>query len=176
MDEQSVEHQSLSSLVGRIAADIAEASTGELAELRRLTPDDYGGSAFWRVVITRLDPELLSDEPARASALRQWAIILRALAELGDLHDPRHRLGSSMAEAQVSELRLNRLLRASGEALFDEVRRITRQLVSRGAAVDATDLARLILSDGRSDELSVRQRIANDYYRQLYRQQEKEGN
>ena len=81
-----------------------------------------------------------------------------------------------MAEAQVSELRLNRLLRASGEALFDEVRRITRQLVSRGAAVDATDLARLILSDGRSDELSVRQRIANDYYRQLYRQQEKEGN
>jgi CRISPR type I-E-associated protein CasB/Cse2 len=175
MDEQAVERTSLASLVEQIAADLAQASAGELAELRRLTPNDYGGSTFWRILITRLDPELPRGEPERSRALGQWAIILRALAELGALHHPRQSLGTAMAEAGISELRLNRLLRAGGEALFDEVRRITHQLVSAGVAVDTTDVARLVLSEGRSDALRVRQHIANDYYRQLYRK-EKETN
>jgi CRISPR type I-E-associated protein CasB/Cse2 len=168
MNPQPTEARSLGSLIGQIAAELRDAGTGDLAELRRLKPDDPGGSAFWRVVVTRLDPELPAGGDSRETALRRWAVILRALAALDGLHNPSRRFGAALAEAGVSELRLNKLLRASGEPLFDEVRAVTHQLAAAAAPVDLTGLARLVLSDGRGDEQSVRQTIANDYFNVIF--------
>ncbi len=170
MNPQPHEAVSLTSLMRRIADDLAEAGTGALAELRRLRPEDPGGAAFWRIVVTRLDPEYLpGGGPARDDALRRWAVILRAMANLDGLHNPVHRLGTALAQAGVSELRLNKLLRVSGEPLFDEVRAVTHQLATAAAAVDLTGIARLVLSDGQPHEKAVRQTIANDYYTQIFR-------
>ncbi len=160
----------LASLVGRIVSELERAGTGDLAELRRLVPDDPGGPAFWRIVVTILEPAdaLPTNGPSREQALRRWAAILRALATLAPFHDPRVPLGRALAEANVSEHRLNRLLRSSGETLFDHLRAVTHQLASKATAANLTDLAHLVLSDGRSDSERIRQEIANDYYRQLF--------
>lgn len=170
MNPQPNESATLASLIGRLAAELNEASTGELAELRRLVPDDPGGAAFWRIVVTRLEPDHLPGAGfQREQALRRWAVILRAMATLQGLHEPRHRLGAALAEAGVSEVRLNRLLRAGGETLFDQLRGVVHQLAATGIIVDLIGIARLVLSNGRADEQAVRQTIANDYYARIFR-------
>lgn len=169
MNPQPHEAASLASLIRRIADDLPDAGTGERAELRRLKPDDPGGPAFWRIVVTRLEPDHLpGGGPARDDALRRWAVILRAVAELDGLHNPGRRFGAALAEAGVSELRLTKLLRASGEPLFDQVRTVTHQLATAATPVDLTGVALLVRSDGRPNEQAVRQTIANDYYMQIF--------
>jgi hypothetical protein len=88
------ESSSLASLIKRVSSQLTDAGPGTLAELRRLRPDDPGGPAFWRVVVTGLEPELPAGD-ARSEALRRWAVILRALAYLHDLHTPGCRLGTA---------------------------------------------------------------------------------
>lgn len=168
MDPQPLEAPSLASLIGHLATDLAAADSGTRAELRRLTPDDPGGPAFWRVVVTRLEPadQLRGGGPARENALRRWAVILRALAGFG--HQPGRRFGSALAIGGVSELRLNRLLRTSDEALFDQLRAVSHQLIHAAVPVDLTGLALLLLSDGQPNQTAVRQGIANDYYQQVF--------
>lgn len=158
---------SLASLIQQIAVDLAGADNGTLAELRRLHPDAPGGRAFWRIVVTRLEPDLPVGDK-RDEALRRWAVILRALATLHGLHNPGQRFGTVLAKAGVSEARLNKLLRVSGEALWDAVGAVTHQLGSAGAPVDLTGFAYLVLSDGRPHEREVRQHIANDYYGTIF--------
>lgn len=176
MPTQPHEAASLASVIQRIIAELSEAGTADRAELRRLKPDDPGGSAFWRIVVTRLDPaHLPGGGPARDEAFRRWAVILRALAELDGLHNPGRRFGTALAEAGVSELRLNRLLRASDEQLFDQLHAVTHQLATAALPVDLTAIARLVLSDGQPHERAARQTIANDYYAQIFRA-EKETN
>ena len=174
MNPQPTEARSLGSLIGQIAAELGDAGTGDLAELRRLKPEDPGGPAFWRIVVIRLDPELPAGGEIRETALRRWAVILRAVAELNGLHNPGRRFGAALAEAGVSELRLNKLLRASGESLFDQVRTVTHQLATAAAPVDLTGLARLVMSDGQPHEQAVRQTVANDYYAVVFHNQSKE--
>ena len=58
-----------------------------------------------------------------------------------------------------------RLLRAHDDALEDAIRVTTHQLATSGARFDASELALLVLSDGRSDEDTVRRRVARHYYR-----------
>jgi CRISPR type I-E-associated protein CasB/Cse2 len=170
MTIQTSEVASLASLIRQIARDLAEAGTGERAELRRHKPDDPGGPAFWRIVVSRLEPDYLpGGGSARDNALRQWAVILRAIAELDGMHNEGRRLGAALADIQVSELRLNKLLRASGEPLFDEVRTIAHQLATAAVPVDLTGIARLVLSEGQPHEQAVRQTIANDYYGEIFR-------
>jgi CRISPR system Cascade subunit CasB len=157
----------LVSLIQRISDDLAEADPGTLAELRRLTPNEPGGTAFWRIVVTRLDRELPVGD-RREEALRRWALILRTLAQLNGLHNAGHRFGTALAEAGISEARFTRLLRVSGNALFDQVSAVSRQLASAGVQIDIAGLARLVLSDGAPGEQAVRQGIANDYYQVIF--------
>jgi CRISPR type I-E-associated protein CasB/Cse2 len=74
------------------------------------------------------------------------------------------RLGRALAEADLSEQRFLKLLRAQDRGLLDAVRTVTHYLSTKAVPVDCSDIALLILSDGRSDEDSVRRSIARDYY------------
>jgi CRISPR type I-E-associated protein CasB/Cse2 len=96
-------------------------------------------------------------------------MVVGALAVTSGLQAPRRSLGAALAEAGLSELRLTRLLRAHAGALPAEVRAVASYLASKAVPFDATDLARLVLSDGGPSEERVRRGIARSYYGQLSR-------
>lgn len=161
--QQSVarSRDALGSLIDDLAKAIAGMSTGDRAELRRGTPDDPGSPAFWKLAVTHLAPRGFVDlQDASLATLGRWVVILGALAELEGLHNPRARLGRTLAEAGYSELRLTRLLRAEGNQLLDAVRQAVHFLASKGAEVDVAEVARLVLSNS----VRVRRAIASHYY------------
>jgi len=146
-----------------------ELTPGELAELRRLRPGEVSCATFWKMVATVLEPAgvLTGEGPYRDGQERRWAVLLSCFAVLEGSHARGHHLGRvlSPAEANLSELRLLRLLRGRGEALFHDLRTTVHYLATRGATVDWLDLTLLILSDDRRDRETIRRRIARDYYR-----------
>lgn len=158
-EPRSTDH--IGSLVNELATRISAMGTGDRAELRRGDPDDPGGPAFWKLVVSHLAPRGFIDLDAPHSAtLSKWVVILAALAELEGLHNPRAHLGRALAEAGYSELRLTRLLRSEGSQLLDLVRQMVRFLASKAVDVDVADIARLVLSDGDW----IRHSIASRYY------------
>ena len=144
---------------------------GHLAALRRLDPERPDGQAFWWLVGHHA-PEAF-DNPHAASAL---AAVVRGMAIAHPFHRPldgRRRLGEALAEAEVSELRLLRLLRLPRDELPDELRRLARLMAAKG------DMGRFDWSDAfdllfRRDGEEVRHRIARDYYRRQYNLQKPE--
>jgi hypothetical protein len=139
-------------------------SPGDIAALRRMRPDDIGVPVFWRLVASELMVALGPDGSRRDELERRWAVILQALAELRHLRNPRISLGAALADADIAEQRLLKLLRAGGDALSDAIRVIAHHLATKGVPVRAADIAWLVLSDGRTDEEAVRRQIARNYY------------
>jgi len=146
-------------------------SPGDVAALRRLRHGDPSCSAFWRLAATQLASALPEGGPARDEAERRWAVILQAMAEMTGFHAPGRYLGRALASAGIAEQRVLRLLRASGEGLSDAVRVTAHHLASTATPADHTEIARLVLSDGRDDEEPVRRRIARDFYAQQLREE-----
>jgi len=140
---------------------------GDVADLRRLNPRRPGSPAFWKLVVGELEPAgaLRGEGPRRTDQERRWAVILNVLAHLGDLQVPGLSYGRALAECGFSEQRFGRLLRARGETLWDQARRSAQFLSSHGQRADATGLAWLILSEGRSDAQRARRQLARSYYR-----------
>lgn len=139
------------------------------AALRRARPGDLGSPAFWKLAIEELEaPGLLSpnEGPQREEQERRWVRIVADLAELGPLHQARVPLGRALASADLGEARVIRLLRAEGDALLRLSRTVAHRLASQGQAVNAGDLAELVLSDGHpSWSARARRRVARDFYR-----------
>lgn len=156
----------LSTLVARLARHLSEAGPGDVAALRRLRPGSPQVGAYWKLLAAVLEPaeQLPGEVSAREVAERRWAVILAAMAEAEGFHAPSQRFGRVLAECGVPEVRVLKLLRASGDALADAVRVTVHHLVSRGARFDQTALAALVLSDGRSDEERVRRGIYRDFF------------
>jgi CRISPR system Cascade subunit CasB len=153
----------LAKSVDASCARIAAMSTGDRSALRKLTPDALHHPAFWKLTTSVLQPALPVDEHTRAFAEQRWAVVIAVAAAAQ--HSPATRLGSALARAEVSEVRLTRLLRARGEQLPDAVRTLAHQLVAAAVPFDLADLAWLVLSEDRGDEDRARQQIARDYYR-----------
>jgi CRISPR system Cascade subunit CasB len=132
---------------------------GDIAELRRLDPDQPNAPAFFRIM-ARVAPEA-SDHTAR-----RCAHLLRILAikpeKLSD-----DRLGRIMADAGVSESRVQRLLTARGEAMRDQLRLIARRLANYGNLPWRGFAQLLLVSEQHADD--VRLRVARDYWRALDR-------
>ncbi len=171
-DSSTTSRSSLDSIVRKIARDIDRfLSTGDVAELRRLRPEDPSSPAFWKMIAYRVEPGgvLASDGPKRDLQERRWAVLLAGMAEMKGLHATGRRLGSAVASAGVAESRFVRLLRAHDDGLLDAVRLIAHHLASAGEPVDWADLARLVMSDGDTNEEAVRRGIARDYYGTLSR-------
>lgn len=164
---------SIDGLVHRIAGLLQHGgnvlSTGDVALLRRMDPR-HPSSAFFKLEGTVLDAELPGEVQAREDRETRWAAVVVGLAHLGDLHRPAGRLGEALAEADFSELRFSRLLRADAEQLADEIPMIARYLAAKGVPADFSAAAWLILSAGQSNEERVRRNIARDYYGAMARQ------
>jgi len=139
---------------------------GDLAALRRLDVDVPDGRAFWALLV-RLAPQALDDERMQ----RALAVVVRGMAIACPFHRPREGdrrpLGRALAEADVSELRLLRLLRAEGDRLGHELLTLARLVRSRGedARFDWHDVLRLLLlSPDHEPGQRHRRRLARDYY------------
>ena len=148
-------------------------STGQLAEFRRL---DFRrgylstGPAFWQLVAYELEPAgfLHRDD---IYALRRWMALIQGLATLAPagLHQPGIRLGEALAEAEIAEIRVARLLAAGGDGLLAQLRPIAHLLKSKAQAVDWAYMGDLVLSDGRQPWAeNERRRLARYFYRRQY--------
>lgn len=164
--KQNPEPRSLEATVGALVRVLTlPHTTGWAAELRRMRPESVDSPAFWKLAVQHLEHELTGSEERVAEQERRWSTILAALATLAPRHRPRFRLGRALAEAGVSEARLLKLLRARGGALPDALRAVCHQLNAAGQPVDGVEIARLVLSEGRADEETVRRQIARTFYR-----------
>jgi CRISPR system Cascade subunit CasB len=162
--------ETIPSVVARIThAFEKRLSGGERAELRRMTPEDPGCPAFWRIVAQDLEPSglLPKGESARLESERSWAAVLSGMAVMQGLLQVGRRPGHALAEAGFSEQRLARLLRARREGLEDMLRGVARFLASKGQAVDWAPLAQLILHQDEERGEVIRRAIARDYYGSL---------
>jgi hypothetical protein len=83
-------------------------------------------------------------------------------------------LGTAMAEAEVSEARLLRLLRTGREQLPEEVRRLARLMASKGDA-GRFDWYDVFLLAFHADADWLRRRIAKNYFRRQYHLQNPKG-
>jgi CRISPR system Cascade subunit CasB len=172
-EAHQAESVSLSSLVSSIAALLRSGgamSTGDVAALRRMDPQ-HPAAAFFKVEGIALDAHLPGTVDARANLETRWAAIIAGLAHLGTLHQSGQRLGSVLADAQYSELRFARLLRADADRLADELPALARFLAAKGTPVDWTGAAQLILSADGANEEPVRRHLARDYYGSLARKE-----
>lgn len=135
---------------------------GDLAALRRLDTERPSAPVFWRLVADVAGPG--GGYPGREERERRYAVVLRTMAELRDVHRSGRRTGRALAEARFEERRLLQLLRARGPALAHAVRTTCHFMVSRGVTIDGMGLVRLVLSEDRPWEERVRRDVARDYF------------
>jgi len=152
---------------------LKEADPGTLSRLRRMDskspPPD-----FFRVTAGVLEDVLPQGGPWRDQAESRWAILVQAMAtalgtspETGGLLGTEP-FGEALAQAQVAELRVLRLLETEDDQLGDLVRQAVHQLVSKGQSFGIYQLADLVLDrDPRDPERRerARRRIARSFYR-----------
>ena len=155
---------------------------GDLAELRRMDPDEPDAAAFWRLLS---EYDLFS---RNETLERRWALILHGIALMtptasddgrGDgprpsAHDPTVPVGLALFQggepgrtrAFYSESRLNRLLTARGPMLRALLARLFRMLASANQPFNWRQMATLILAEERDEEQAeqVRRQIARAYY------------
>jgi CRISPR type I-E-associated protein CasB/Cse2 len=102
--------------------------------------------------------------------LRRWALIVHTMALAApDALKTTTRFGSALLAAGFKEGRFVNLLDATSDELLTALPRAVRFLVAKGQSLNAFALADLVLSAGRGDGAgwaeTVRQRVAQDYYR-----------
>jgi len=161
--------------VGSIARRLDPAnetlSTGERAELRRISPEKPFTPTLWRILY-ELDR---GDAPGwirQAEWERRWATLLMCMAHCPGLHDCDVPLGRGLAKAGWSELRFTRLLRAEGDGLETDLRRVAQYLKNKPQAIDWTDIAQLLFYQSGETGEGIRLSIARTYYRTLYTQEQ----
>ncbi len=161
-------------------AQYAEHRRGDLAELRRMDPDEPNAAAFWRLMGQY---DLLNNSEAIE---RKWGLIIHGIALMtptgsgkgnpNTAHNGSMPVGRALylgGEAQrssgyYSEARVNRLLTSGGPMLRTLLARMFRMLASGGVTFNWREMAQYILSEGFDDETPFeqnRRRVAREYYR-----------
>ena len=164
------------SFAGRIAR-LADFSRGDLAQLRRMDPDNPDAAIFWRLMA---EHDLLHNPGLE----RKWALILHGIAlmtprnsgdgSLRTAHDGYTPVGRTLflggeshrEQGFYSESRLNRLLTARGDILHALLARMFRMLASAEVSFNWREMAEFILNEDYAEEAAerARRRIARDYY------------
>ena len=155
----------------------AEFRRGDLADLRRMDPDEPDAAVFWRLLARQ---DLLGD-PAVES---RWALILHGIALMtptssGDgvartAHNGNIPVGWALflggevrrAKGLYSETRFNRLLTARGPMLRTLLARMFRMLAAANVPFNWREMAQFILNEGGDEEAAeqARRRMARAYY------------
>ena len=163
-------------IAGRISR-LVDYGRGDLAELRRMNPDEPDAAVFWRLMA---EYDLLGNPDVEI----KWALILHGIALMtprngGDgnprtAHDGSNPVGRALfrgveargERAFYSETRLNRLLTSRGAMLRILLARMFRMLASPGVTFNWRELAQFILNEGYNEEAAeqARHRIAREYY------------
>ncbi len=168
-DDITASVASLVSSIARLLENPGALTRGDVSVLRRMNPRQPE-AAFFKVEGLVLDAHLPGDADARADLETRWAAITIGLAHLGELHSPGRRLGLVLADAQWSELRFSRLVRADPDRLADDLPSLARFLTAKRVQVDWTGAAQLIVTAGTAREEGVRRHLARDYYGTLARE------
>jgi len=157
-------------IVGTIAGMMKQdgaLSTGELADLRRISPDQPFTPALWRILMMQ---DLDNSPPWIRQELweRRWATLFMGMAHSAGLHNYSISLGAALAEAGWSELRFVQLMRAKDETLETYLRRVAQFLSSKNQEANWTDVARLLFFQSGDAGERIRLSISRDYYSRLY--------
>lgn len=161
--------------VGKIAGHMSRESSltrGDLAELRRISPDAPFTPALWRLLLMLNlgeSPYWINQEEWE----RRWATLMMGMAYCTGLHEYNISLGRALAEAGWSELRFVQLMRARGETLEKYLRRVAQFLSSKGQNANWADVAALLFFQSGSNGEEKRLHISRDYYRELYKLENK---
>ncbi len=159
---KQAETHSLGQVVSGLAGEIARLTPGPAAALRRGPLSGAGAAAFWKLLAT-YQPGT-NDEMGWAALVQGIAILTPKGTDSNkkSAHEYRFPMGSILSKAEVSELRLARLLNAPKEIRRDLAVRLCRRLSrTEHNRFNLETLARFILfADDETDR-----RIARDYYR-----------
>lgn len=144
--------------LGRILAS-HELPPGDRAALRRMIPAQRPPLAFFRLACRALPPDWETHH-------REWTTVVAGMALMcPDPHRPGRAVGVALAEAGLSESRLERLLVAEGEFLGTTLLRTAYFLGAKQLPLDWTEFARLLFVTDRDERETVRLAIARDFYR-----------
>lgn len=158
-------------IVGKVSSMMQQEgslSTGEMADLRRISPDQPFTPALWRLLLM-LD---LDESPGwirQEKWERRWATLFMGMAHCAGLYSYDTSLGEALAEAGWSELRFVQLMRANDETLETHLRRVAQFLASKNQEANWTDVARLLFFQSGEAGEKVRLSISRDYYSKLYK-------
>lgn len=169
--QQRTDEPTLTQIVSRLARAIAKLDPGSAAALRRGPLVGAGAAAFWKLVAKHAAGRAGRDEEGWAALFQAIAILTPKGTEGGEraADNPSIEMGAALYGANLSELRLARLLNARGQARRDLAIRLCRRLAGTDhRRFRLRTLANLILfSDAtRHGEIAneTSQRIARDYY------------
>lgn len=162
---------SIHSIASRLVLLIGQTAfpKGARSELKRFDATDEGSSA--PLTFYRLAVEALPEGWDRTTHTRRaWRTLVQSMALFPEAGD--RPLGEAMADAGISEARVERLLEAppGSKALCLLWLRIARMLAAKHRPFLWGDVARLLLSEQRDAIEAVHRHIATSYYRA--RQQE----
>jgi hypothetical protein len=133
---------------------------GALATLRRMNPAEALFAAPFQALLADIRPDALSVHRARPRAVFVRILALPMSREV--LQDGGRKLGRQLLEAKISEMRVQRLLQASGDALEDQLSLVARRLANTGV-LPFREMGRLLLGDARDAE-TARYEIARGYW------------
>jgi hypothetical protein len=143
-------------------------ATGELAELRRMDRKDTPPASFFRL-IARAGFSEMSD----VENIRRWVGAVHVMAQRPDALRSDIPLGEALQSIGVSESRLDMVLNARGDTLFDIVRRLSLRLARSEEAMPYRELCQLLLwsdrQDKEQDAEKLRIQIAQSYVRAAWR-------
>jgi CRISPR system Cascade subunit CasB len=157
-------------IVGTIAGMMQQEgalSTGEMADLRRISPDQPFTPSLWRI-LTLQDLDNSPPWLSQGQWERRWATLFMGMANCSGLHNYSTSLGAALAEAGWSELRFVQLMRAKDETLETHLRRVAQFLASKNQEANWTDVARLLFSQSGDPGERIRLSISRDYYSRIY--------
>lgn len=158
-------------IVSHISREIADEyfPSGDLAEMRRMNPDNPDAKIFWQYVARKRLPQ--DDE-------RKWALILNGMALMtrtgAEAHNPKIPVGEALFNGGeekrergfYSDMRLKRLLTARGPMLRTLLMQLFRMMGTVRQSFNWCEMARFILNDEDTEEQAekARRRIARAYY------------
>jgi CRISPR system Cascade subunit CasB len=142
-------------------------STGALAELRRISPENPFTPALWNLLLDLDEAEPWGDLD-RAVYERRMATLAMGMAICAGLHNYKVPLGRALAEAGWSKLRFVRLMEARGETLEKHARRMAQYLSSKGQSANWVDVGWLLIGQDWDTAEETRLRISRSYYGTLH--------